>query len=88
MLSGGTRSRNKKDAQRDKILEEGSYYIRSWQEQSAKRKAGEIAKADYDRWRYHDPVFDDPRIRAAIPPKTGQKQTGTETEGKRPEGRT
>ena len=42
--------------------------LRSWQEQAAKLRAGEIAKEDYDRWRYHYPKFDDTRIHAAIPP--------------------
>ena len=39
------------------------------QEQSAKLKAGEITKEDYDRWRYHYPDFDDTHIHAAIPPE-------------------
>ena len=43
--------------------------LRAWQEQSAKLKAGEITKEDYDRWRYHYPDFDDTRIRAAVPPE-------------------
>ena len=43
--------------------------LRAWQEQSAKLKAGEITKEDYDRWRYHYPDFDDTRIHAAIPPE-------------------
>ena len=43
--------------------------LRAWQEQSAKLKAGEITKEDYDRWRYHYPDFDDTRIHAAVPPE-------------------
>jgi hypothetical protein len=43
--------------------------LRAWQEQSAKLKAGEITKEDYDRWRYHYPDFDDTRIHTAIPPE-------------------
>ena len=41
--------------------------LRAWQEQSAKLKAGEITKEDYDRWRYHYPDFDDTRIHTAVP---------------------
>lgn len=29
-----------------------------WREQAAKLEAGEISKADYDKWRYHYPEFD------------------------------
>ena len=43
--------------------------LRAWQEQSAKLKAGEITKEDYDRWRYHYPDFDDTRIHAPVPPE-------------------
>ena len=41
----------------------------AWQEQAAKLKAGEITKADYDRWRYRYPEFDDASIRVPIPPE-------------------
>lgn len=30
----------------------------SWREQAAKLEAGEISKADYDKWRYHYPKYD------------------------------
>ena len=43
--------------------------LRAWQEQSAKLKAGETTKEDYDRWRYHYPDFDNTRTHAAIPPE-------------------
>ena len=43
--------------------------LRAWQEQSAKLKTGEITKEDYDRWRYHYPVFDDTSIRVPVPPE-------------------
>ena len=43
--------------------------LRAWQEQSARYRAGEITKEEYDRWRYRYPEFDDTRIRAAIPPE-------------------
>ena len=42
--------------------------LKTWQEQAAKLKAGEITKEDYDRWRYHYPEFDDTNIRVPIPP--------------------
>ena len=47
--------------------------LRAWQEQSAKLKAGEITKEDYDRWRYHYPDFDDTRITASVPPEESAK---------------
>ena len=43
--------------------------LRAWQEQSARYRAGEITKEEYDRWRYRYPEFDDTRIRAVIPPE-------------------
>ena len=43
--------------------------LRAWQEQSARYRAGEITKEEYDRWRYRSPEFDDTRIRAAGPPE-------------------
>ena len=43
--------------------------LRAWQEQSAKLRAGEITKEDYDRWHYHYPDFDDTRIHVPIPPE-------------------
>ena len=43
--------------------------LRAWQEQSARYRAGEITKEEYDRWRYRYPEFDDTRICAAIPPE-------------------
>ena len=43
--------------------------LRAWQEQSARYRAGEITKEEYDRWRYRYPEFDSTRIRVAIPPE-------------------
>ncbi len=43
--------------------------LRAWQEQSAKLKAREITKEDYDRWRYHYPDYDDSRIHSAVQPE-------------------
>ena len=43
--------------------------LRAWQEQSARYRAGEITKEEYDRWRYRYPEFDDTRIHVAIPPE-------------------
>ena len=43
--------------------------MRAWQEQSARYRAGEITKEEYDRWRYRYPEFDSTRIRVAIPPE-------------------
>ena len=43
--------------------------LRAWQEQGARLRSGEIALEDYDRWRYHYPVYDESRIHAAVPPE-------------------
>ena len=43
--------------------------LRAWQQQSARYRAGEITKEEYDRWRYRYPKFDDTRIHAAVPPE-------------------
>jgi len=48
--------------------------LRAWQEQSAKRAAGEITKEVYDRWRYHYPDFDNTRIHAVVPPEAPAKR--------------
>ncbi len=38
----------------------------SWREQAAKLEAGEISKADYDKWRYHYPDFDTSSLRQKV----------------------
>lgn len=43
--------------------------LRTWQEQSAKLRTGEITKEAYDRWRYHYPELDDARIQVDVPPE-------------------
>ena len=48
--------------------------LRAWQEQSDKLATGEITKEAYDRWRYHDPDYDDTRIHAGVPHETPAKR--------------
>jgi transcriptional regulator with XRE-family HTH domain len=41
--------------------------LSAWQEQSAKLKAGEITKEEYDQWRYNYPKFDTTQRWAKVP---------------------
>ena len=43
--------------------------LRAWETQSAKYRADEIGKEEYDRWRYRYPEFDDSSIRIKVPPE-------------------
>jgi len=43
--------------------------LSAWQHQAAKLAAGEIAQADYDRWRRYYPKFDEESIRAKLQPE-------------------
>ncbi|MCD7756753.1 MAG: helix-turn-helix domain-containing protein [Clostridiales bacterium] len=46
------------DAGRSREADELRRMLCAWQAQAAKLEAGEIAKEDYDRWRYHYPESD------------------------------
>lgn len=45
-----------------------NHILIAWQEQADKLEAGEITKAEYDRWRYRYPEFDTTQHWAKIPP--------------------
>ena len=72
--------------QRRTIAVDFEQRLRAWQEQSAKLKAGEFTKEDYDRWRYYYPDCVDTRITATVPleepvkDKRGRKPKTTKAE--------
>ena len=57
------------DVNHGKDAAELSKSLAAWREQAAKLEAGEISKAEYDRWRYRYPEFDTTGIWAKVPPK-------------------
>lgn len=57
------------DVNHDKDAAELSKSLAAWREQAAKLEAGEISKAEYNRWRYRYPEFDTTGIWAKVSPK-------------------
>ncbi|MCD7805473.1 MAG: helix-turn-helix domain-containing protein [Oscillospiraceae bacterium] len=57
------------DVQQGKDAAELHRMLCAWKEQAAKLEAGEIAREDYDCWRYHYPELDTTQVRARVLPQ-------------------
>ena len=55
------------DKSKGRIYDEMLKMLTAWQEQAAKLKTGEIAKEEYDQWRYRYPEFDTTQRWVKIP---------------------